>query len=75
MPKIIAQTTEVVTGITLQLTNDEATHLSYALGGYIDLIKKHTHNGSRSWPFIERLRDQLDDARGSGCTMGPRVNK
>lgn len=75
MPKIVAKTQEVVTGVTLELTNDEATHLSYALHGFIRLIAIHPYNGTRKWPFIEEFVETLDKTRGVGCTMGPRVNK
>lgn len=76
--RIVASTTEVVTGITLNLGNDDATHLSFALSCLAAAMKEgHTiKNGlGREWDWLNRLRAELEQARGVGCTMGPRANK
>lgn len=74
-PRIKAKTATVVTGVVLELSNDDATHLSFFLrtavdGTYDPSAKKYINK----WPWAKRFVEELDRQRGTGCTMGPRAN-
>lgn len=70
---INAKTTEVVTGITLELSNDDATHLLVALKHYRKFRTSHSYN--EEWPWLDKFISSLDEARGVGYTMGRRARK
>lgn len=65
-----SDTETIVTGVVIRLDNSDATHLSYALNCY----RKETRR-SKPWPWLDEFVEELDEARGSGCKMGPRVIK
>lgn len=71
--KVTAKTQKIVTSVVLELTNDEATHLSYALKEYQELRKKHLNR--LPWLWIEMFSNTLDNKRGVGCSMGPRAKE
>lgn len=73
--KISPKKVTVSTGVVIELSSNDATHLSYALGGFLLLMKEHGYNGARQWPWISSFIKQLDVARGSGCTMGGRLEE
>lgn len=74
MTRIKSRTATVVTGIELSLNQDDATHLSYALGEAIRLADKHRFSsGGSKWPWLETFKDELDKARGRGTIMGSRI--
>lgn len=58
--KISSKRKEIITGITLELTNDEATHLSMAL---TDAQQRRRPNG---WPWLDKFKLELDTQRGVG---------
>lgn len=60
--KITAKKREVVTGLILELTNDETAAISVALGR---LCTEHLGGKRDAWPFIFDLKAQLEEARKS----------
>jgi hypothetical protein len=78
MARITPKTTEIVTGITLNLSNDDATHLSFALHNaqkYCFAKGYKNDFGCVNWPWLNKFIEELDNNRGTGCTMGPRATK
>ena len=69
---ITPKTVKISTGVVIELSSDAATHLSYALGLLArgDTLKSR---GQHKWPWLNNLIEQLDAARGKGCSMGGRL--
>lgn len=75
MARIEAKTQEIVVGITLNLSNDDATHLHYVLNNcYGDAYGPRTDKKwKETWPWLKKFVEELNEKRGEGCTMGARV--
>lgn len=54
----------VVTGVTIELSTDEAAHLSVALSDYSRLMLAYGNiHGGHKWPWVGRFLEALDTKR------------
>jgi hypothetical protein len=69
-PMVKQKTATIVTGIVLELTNDEATHLSRALHEGLEHCERCAPR--QKWPWLSEFIKILDEQRGEGHLQGRR---
>lgn len=73
--RIKAKVKKIVTGVILELSNDDATHLSYfmrtATDGRYPTIQGRKY--INSWPWAKNFVEELDKTRGNGHIGGRRT--
>ena len=77
--KILAKKQTISVGVIIELSSGDATHLSFVLsqarkycfgpGGKSDF----GDGGGKGWPWLNKLHEELDLARGKGSTIGGRL--
>ena len=72
--KILTKKQTVLVGVVIELSLDDATHLSFVLSQ----ARKYCFGpdgdfwggGGKVWPWLDKFHKELDSARGKGATFG-----